>query len=331
MRNFLLSAMIGLSLFGTLGCADSKQASKQAATFTGQYRGKYPIHATVTVGMVADLVREIGGEYLEVTQLLGPTTDPHLYKPSRDDVNLLMKADIVFFNGLFLEGKMAETLHRLSEKKRSVAVAERLSPERLGHTESGHEHPDPHVWMDVSLWSEVARVIGDELSDYDPAHREGYLKRTMALRTKLDGLHQYGVKQIASIPDDQRVLVTSHDAFRYFGQAYGIDVQAIQGISTESEAGLQRMNELVDMLVTRRVKAVFVESSVPKESIESLLRGAENRDHKVTIAAELYSDAMGESGSYEGTYIGMMDHNLTSIARALGSETVPEGGFGKPK
>ena len=331
MRSFLLSTIVGLSLFSILGCGDSKQASKRVATFTGQYEGKYPIRATVTVGMVADLVREIGGEHLEVTQLLGSTSDPHLYKPTRDDVNSLMKADIVFFNGLYLEGKMAETLQRLTEKKRSVAVAERLSAERLGNTTSGHEHPDPHVWMDVSLWSEVAQAIGDELSEYDPAHKEDYIMRTQGLRNKLDALHQYGVEQIAGIPKDQRLLVTSHDAFRYFGRAYGIEVEAIQGISTESEAGLQRMNELVDMLVDRKVKAVFVESSVPKESIESLLLGAQNRGHKVTIAAELYSDAMGDSDKDEGTYIGMMDHNLSSIARALGSETVPEGGFGKPK
>ena len=241
MRSLLLSVLVALSLFGLPGCADSKQSSNKGAAFTGQYKGKYPIRATVTVGMVADLVREIGGEQLEVTQLLGSGVDPHLYKPTRDDVTLLTKADIVFFNGLYLEGKMAETLQRLSEKKRSVAVAERLSPERLGNTTTGHEHPDPHVWMDVSLWSEVAQVIGDELSAYDPSHKDEYQNRTKELRTKLDALHQYGVTQIASIPKDQRVLVTSHDAFRYFGRAYGIEVEAIQGISTESEAGLQRL------------------------------------------------------------------------------------------
>ncbi|MDX1927261.1 MAG: zinc ABC transporter substrate-binding protein [Pirellulaceae bacterium] len=328
MRSFLLFVIVGLSLFGVLGCVDSKK--KQGSSFSGQYQGQYPIRATVTVGMVADLVREIGGERLEVTQLLGSGVDPHLYKPTRDDVTLLTKADIVFFNGLYLEGKMAETLQRLSEKKRSVAVAERLNAEGLNAEHTGDEHPDPHVWMDVSLWSEVAQVIGDELSQYDPPHKEDYQKRTQELRAKLDALHQYGLTQIASIPKDQRVLVTSHDAFRYFGRAYGIEVEAIQGISTESEAGLQRMNELVDMLVSRKVQAVFVESSVPKESIESLLLGAQNRGHKVTIAAELYSDAMGDAGTYEGTYIGMMDHNLSSIARALGSTTVPEKGFGKP-
>ena len=327
MRSFLLSVITGLCLIGTVGCGDSKQSAKKAAASTGQFQGKYPIHATVTVGMVADLVREIGGEQVEVEQLLGATVDPHLYKPTRDDVSSLMKADLVFYSGLMLEGKMAETLKRMNEKKRSVAVAERLSAARLGNTASAHEHPDPHVWMDVSLWSEVAQVIGDELSEYDPTHKEDYLKRTQTLRGQLDALHQYGVQQIASIPADQRVLVTSHDAFRYFGKAYGIEVEAIQGISTESEAGLQRMNELVDMLVDRKVKAVFVESSVPRESIQSLLLGAQNRGHTVTIAAELYSDAMGDVGTYAGTYIGMMDHNLTSISRALGGESVPEDGF----
>ncbi len=311
-----------------LGCSNGN-ADADAKSAKAEFAGTYPIQATVTVGMVADLVREIGGEQVAVKQLLRSGVDPHLYKPTRDDVSALMKADIVFFNGLLLEGKMAETLHALARKKKSVAVAERLASERLGlpTTVSGSsEHVDPHIWMDVSLWSEVAQVIGDELSLYDPPHAEAYRERTKKMRSKLDALHQYGVQQIGNIPDDQRVLVTSHDAFRYFGKAYNIEVMAIQGISTESEAGLQRVNELVDMLVSRKVRAVFVESSVPRESIEALLLGAKSRGHQVTIAAELYSDAMGND-KYTGTYIGMMDHNLTSIAKALGSSTVPEGGF----
>ncbi len=322
----LVSVFIAILAAFTSGCTD-RTPEADAAAAKALYKGTHPIRATVTVGMVADLVREIGGDQVAVKQLLGSGVDPHLYKPTRDDVNALMKADIVFFNGLLLEGKMAETLHALSGKKRSIAVAERLSAERLGTTAATHEHPDPHVWMDVSLWSEVAQIIGDELSQYDPPHREQYQERTKLLRTKLDALHQYGVQHIGAISDDQRVLVTSHDAFRYFGKAYNIEVQAIQGISTESEAGLQRVNDLVDMLVARKVKAVFVESSVPRESIEALLLGAESRDHKVTIAAELFSDAMGDAGTNEGSYIGMMDHNLTSIAKALGSSSVPEGGF----
>ena len=329
MRGFV-SVVFALAVLVLSGCSNPN-AANDAAVAKGEFKGTHPIQATVTVGMVADLVREIGGEQVAVKQLLGSGVDPHLYKPTRDDVSALMKADIVFFNGLMLEGKIAETLHAISEKKRSVAVAERLSADRLGQSAAAHEHPDPHIWMDVSLWSDVAQVIGDELSQYDPSHAEQYQERTKQLRSKLDALHQYGVKHIAAIPDDQRVLVTSHDAFRYFGNAYHIEVEAIQGISTESEAGLQRVNDLVDMLVSRKVKAVFVESSVPRESIEALLLGASSRDHKVTIAAELYSDAMGDAGTYEGTYVGMMDHNLTSIAKALGSSSVPEGGFRQQK
>ena len=325
-RDLLSLALVTASAVLLIGCKESAKVTNPAPA-TSTYTGEYPIQATVTVGMVADLVREIGGERVDVKQLLGSGVDPHLYKPTRDDVSALMKADIVFFNGMMLEGKMAETLHSLAGKKRSVAVAERLSDERVGKSAEAHDHPDPHVWMDVSFWSEVAQVIGDELTAYDPPNTELYKERTRALRAKLDALHAYGVEQIGSIPSDQRVLVTSHDAFRYFGKAYGIEVEAIQGISTESEAGLQRVNDLVDMLVSRKVKAVFVESSVPKESIEALLLGASSRGHKVTIAAELYSDAMGDAGTYEGTYIGMMDHNLTSIAKALGGPAVPEGGF----
>jgi len=329
MRGFV-SVVFALVTLITSGCSNPN-AEQDASAAKAEFKGTYPIQATVTVGMVADLVREIGGEQVAVKQLLGSGVDPHLYKPTRDDVSSLMKADIVFFNGLMLEGKMAETLHTLSEKKRSIAVAEHLSAERLGHSAAAHEHPDPHVWMDVSLWSEVAQVIGDELSQYDPGHADQYRERTTALRSKLDALHQYGVQHIGAIPADQRVLVTSHDAFRYFGKAYKIEVQAIQGISTESEAGLQRVNDLVDMLVARKVKAVFVESSVPRESIEALLLGAASRYHKVTIAAELYSDAMGYADTHEGTYLGMMDHNLTSIAKALGSGSVPSGGFREQK
>jgi manganese/zinc/iron transport system substrate-binding protein len=181
--------------------------------------------------------------------------------------------------------------------------------------------------MDVSLWSRVAGAVGDELARFDPAHAEEYQTATAELQTKLEQLHAYGVRVIDCIPSAKKVLVTSHDAFRYFGSAYGIEVQAVQGISTESEAGLSRINELVDLLVSRKISAVFVESSVPKESIEALLRGAASRGQKVEIGGSLFSDAMGREGTYEGTYVGMMDHNLSTIARALGCPEVPANGF----
>jgi len=182
--------------------------------------------------------------------------------------------------------------------------------------------------MDVALWSQVAQGVGDELSAFDPKHATDYARATSQLRGELAQLHEYGRQVIGCIPPEQRVLVTSHDAFRYFGEAYGIEVQAVQGISTESEAGLSRINALVDMLVERQVGAIFTESSVPADSIRALLRGAEARGHTVRIPEQsLYSDAMGSEGSYQGTYIGMMDHNYSTIARELGCPNVPTGGF----
>lgn len=318
----LIGAWLSCLALVPVGCKDAAPSPGAAEA----YKGSYPIHATATVGMVADLVREVGGDEVQVKQLLGSGVDPHLYKPTRDDVQAILAGDVVFYNGLLLEGKMAETLERLGKSKPTCAVAAslKLPSEISGASE---HHPDPHVWMDVSLWSEAAQVTGDFFQRYDPPHAEAYAARTAKLREQLDRLHAYGKSVIGGVPEQSRVLITSHDAFRYFGRAYGMEVEAIQGISTESEAGLQRINELVDLLVDRKIGAVFVESSVPKESIEALLEGASARGHEVKIGGELYSDAMGASGTYEGTYIGMMDHNLTTIARALGSANVPEDGF----
>lgn len=319
-------AVVGVALIGLLWIAPGCKDAASSGSASGPYKGPYPIQATATVGMVADLVREVGGSEVQVKQLLGSGVDPHLYKPTRDDVQAILSSDVVFYNGLLLEGKMAETLERLGKTKPTCAVAAGLKlPDDIVGADLNH--PDPHVWMDVSLWSEAAQVTGDFLQRYDPPHAEQYAARTQALRERLDQLHAYGKTVMGAIPEKSRVLITSHDAFRYFGRAYGMEVEAIQGISTDSEAGLQRINQLVDLLVERKIEAVFVESSVPKESIEALLEGARSRGHQVKIGGELYSDAMGPDGTYEGTYIGMMDHNVTTIARALGSTNVPEDGF----
>lgn len=293
---------------------------------SAKYAGKGPIRVTATVGMVADLARKIGREHVQVTQLIGSGVDPHLHKPTRDDVQAILEGDVVLYNGLLLEGKMAETLERFGKSKPTCPVAGRVKLPAEVAGQSG-DHPDPHVWMDVSLWSQAAGVVGEFFAEFDPPHADDYQAATAKLREQLDRLHTYGQAVIAGVPEERRVLITSHDAFRYFGRAYGIEVQAIQGISTESEAGLQRINALVDLLVERKIQAVFVESSVPKESIEALLEGAAAHGHTVKIGGELYSDAMGNEGTYEGTYIGMMDHNLTTIARALGAPNVPAEGF----
>ncbi|MEZ6150778.1 MAG: zinc ABC transporter substrate-binding protein [Pirellulaceae bacterium] len=292
------------------------------------FSGEYPIEATVTIGMLGDLVRQIGGEHVRVTQLMGAGVDPHLYKPLRDAVLAIRSADIVFYNGLLLEGKMSELLAQHGRTHRTFAAGDTLTSDIVGGDDPHSGHPDPHVWMNVSLWSQVAEGVGKELAEFDPPHAEDYARATEQLRNELAALHAYGQQIVGCIPAEQRVLVTSHDAFRYFGEAYDVEVQAVQGISTESEAGLSRINELVDMLVARKVGAIFTESSVPQDSIRALLRGAESKGHQVRIPdTPLYSDAMGDAGTYSGTYIGMMDHNFTTIARELGCPRVPAGGF----
>ena len=279
-----------------------------------------------TVGMVADLVNQIGGDHTSVRQLMGSGVDPHLYKATRDDMQQIMSVDIVFSSGLMLEGRLQDTLEKVSAKRPVFAITSRLPAEMLLSPGGGTGHPDPHVWMDVAAWASCVDVIVDALSAQDASHADAFVANAASLREQLQALHEYGLASIASIPQSNRVLVTSHDAFGYFGRAYGLEVVGVQGLSTESEAGLQRINELVDLLVERKISAVFVESSVPRKNILALIDGAKSRGHEVKVGGELYSDAMGADGTYEGTYVGMLDHNITLVTRALGG-TVPEGGL----
>lgn len=284
------------------------------------------IKVVATVGMVADIVREVGGEHVTVEQICGSGVDPHLYKATRDDVATMSSADVIFYSGLMLEGKLTDTLIKLANKKTVVAVTKNLKEDHLLEPDDFAGHYDPHVWMDVSEWSNCVATVIETLVEYDPEHAEDYRKNANRFEEELKLLHEYGKTSLASIPEGKRVLVTSHDAFNYLGRAYGLEVQGVQGISTESEAGLQRVNELVDMLVERNVEAVFIESSVPRKSIDSLLEGVRSKGHEIKVGGELFSDAMGAEGSYEGTYVGMLDHNITTITRALGG-TAPEKGL----
>lgn len=333
MKQFLAVALIFSTLTGcnnsesgTTG-ADGTSGDSEAGIGTGSDSAR--MTAIATIGMVADIVRQVGGDHVAVTQIMGSGVDPHLYKATRDDVQTIMSGDIVFYSGLMLEGKMADTLIRVARSKPVIAVTEQLEESELLEPDDFEGHWDPHVWMDVSAWSRCVTVVSEALSKADPEHSSHYQSNAEAYRAELKALHEYGLKSIASVPEDSRVLVTSHDAFNYMGRAYGLDVQGVQGISTESEAGLQRVNELVDMLVERNVRAVFIESSVPRRSIDALVEGAKSRGHEVTIGGELFSDAMGESGTYEGTYIGMLDHNFTIVTRALGGDAPERGLNGK--
>jgi manganese/zinc/iron transport system substrate-binding protein len=292
------------------------------------YEGSYPYRAVATVGMVADIVQNVAGEKADVEHIIGAGVDPHAYNPTRGDVAALLKADIVFYAGLLLEGQMTDVLKKVSRSRPVYAVTERIEEEYLLQDEATG-HPDPHVWMDVQGWMKAVEVVSGTLAEFDPAHASFYKKNAAAYRAELAQLNAYAEKVIGAIPEDQQVMVTAHDAFRYLGRAYGIEVLGIQGISTESEAGLKDINRIVGILVERKIPAVFVETSVSDKNMRALVEGAASRGHSVEIGGELFSDAMGKAGTYEGTYIGMIDHNATTIARALGGNPPDKGMQGK--
>src|SRR5262245_8886010 len=265
--------------------------------------------------MVADIATNIGGEHVSVSALMGEGVDPHLYKASPADVSQLNRADIILYSGLHLEGKLAELLERMGHRKPTVGVAERIAQDKVLQDEHGAR--DPHVWFDASLWSEAAVAAADALATFDPPHADTYKQNLAAYQSRLAELHQYAKDHLATVAKERRVLVTAHDAFRYFGRAYELEVRGIQGISTDSEAGVRQVKELVDFIVERKIKAVFVETSVSDQNIRSLLEGCQARGHAVVIGGSLFSDAMGKAGTPEGTYEGMVKHNVDTIASAL--------------
>lgn len=274
------------------------------------------IKVTSTIGMIGDVVGNIGGEYVESTSLMKPGIDPHLYKATQGDINKLDEADIIFYNGLHLEGKMEDIFEKMSNEKPTVPVTKNVSTSVLLEGDDGSQF-DPHLWFNVQYWISAAEVIRDELIALDEENKTYYENNADEYITKMKELDAYAKEQIASIPEENRILVTAHDAFGYFGEAYGIKVMGLQGISTESEVGSKDVSELRDFLVENKIKAVFVESSVPKKTIEAVIEGAKSMGHEVKIGGELYSDAMGDEGTKEGTYLGMVRHNVDTIVSNL--------------
>lgn len=309
------------------GCGDPASGPKSVEPGAGgSTQSRTRPRIVTTVGMVTDIVREVVGDRAKVIGLLSEGVDPHLYKPTREDVKQLMEADVIFYSGLLLEGRMEEALKNIKGTKPVVAVAETLDPKVLRKPEKFEGHYDPHVWMNVAYWSQCVAAVARTMQAFDAANAAEYAARAAAYQQKLAKLDDYVRTAISSIPKNQRVLVTAHDAFGYFALAYGLEVKSVQGISTESEAGVADVNALVDFLVERKIAAIFVESSVSDKSLKAVMEGAAQRGWKVQVGGELFSDAMGAAGTYAGTYIGMLDHNATTIARALGGQ-VPENGF----
>jgi manganese/zinc/iron transport system substrate-binding protein len=312
-RSIFGTALILLYLVLTVTAC--KQTGQKSASSTDGTAKKLKV--TTTVGMIGYAAERIGGDHVEVRALMGPGVDPHLYKASEGDVQALAGTDVVLYGGLHLEAKLADLLEKLADTRTAVAVAESIPEDRLLGSENFAGMHDPHVWFDVELWKYAVSAVGDTLAKADAANAADYAANAEAYLAELDELHAYVKGRAAEVEESQRVLVTAHDAFRYFGRAYGFEVVGLQGISTESQAGTADVQKLAELIAKRKIRAIFVESSVPVRNIEAVREAVKSRGWEVTIGGELFSDAMGDAGTPEGTYPGMVRHNIDTIVDAL--------------
>lgn len=308
---WLLGSALALLALSTAGCGPVGDA------VLPDLSGKDELRVVTTVGMVQDAVERIGGERVRVEGLMGPGVDPHLYKASEGDVRRLERADAIFFVGLHLEAKMADVLERVGERRLARPCGEGIASERLRRPAAFGGQYDPHVWFDVGLWRGCVEEIRDALADADPAHAGLYRENARRYLAELDALDAEVRRKAATVPAERRVLVTAHDAFGYFGRAYGFEVVGLQGISTASEAGAKDVDRLASFIAERRIPAVFVESSVAPRTIEAVREAVRARGFDVQIGGELFADAMGSAGTPEGTYVGMVRHNVDTIVEAL--------------
>jgi len=275
------------------------------------------IRAVATIGQIADVVRNVAGDRVDLVGLMGPGIDPHLYRASEGDVVSLADADLVFYNGLHLEAKMADVFEKMGGTVTTVAVTDEIDRDDLLNPPEFEGAFDPHVWFDVSMWMSATEAIRDSFVEIDPEHAESYEANARAYLAELEELDRYVAEQAGRVPEQQRVLVTAHDAFNYFGEAYDFEVRGLQGISTATETGTADLSGLADFIVEREIPAIFVETSVPQRFIEALREAVASRGSQVGIGGSLFSDAMGDEGTPEGTYIGMVRHNIDTIVGGL--------------
>ena len=276
------------------------------------------VNVVTTTGMIADIVKNIGGDRVQVTALMGPGVDPHLYKASEGDVIRLQEADVIFYNGLHLEAQMGDVLERMNDFGiKTVAVTDQIDRSLLQSPPEFQGNYDPHVWFDVTLWMKAAEEVRDTLVELDSTSSSAYEANAKAYLAELEELHQYVLEQANTVPAEQRIVITAHDAFNYFGRAYGFDVRGLQGISTEAQAGTADVQALADFIVEKQIPAIFVESSVPQRNVEAVQAAVQAKGFEVKIGGSLFSDAMGSEGTPEGTYVGMVRHNIDTIVTAL--------------
>lgn len=293
-----------LAVIVVLGCKNNKEDN-----------GKLKV--VVTTSMLTDLVKNIGADLIEIEGLMGPGVDPHLYKASEGDVSKLFNADVIFYNGLHLEGKLVEVFEKMEAQKTTVALGEFLAKDGLIGSDYFASNYDPHVWFNIQYFKEFSDKVTSVLSEKDPKNAASFTANNLAFQQELDLLHTAVVNTIATLAPEKRILVTAHDAFNYFGKAYGFKVVGLQGLSTATEAGVQDVQKLSEYIIANKVKAIFIESSVPRRTIEALEAAVLSKGHQVSIGGSLYSDALGDGGSVEGTYVGMFLYNVKTIVNAL--------------
>ncbi|MBM4762881.1 zinc ABC transporter substrate-binding protein [Bacillus sp. B15-48] len=309
MKKFVVSVSL-LMLMVLVGC--TKETIGEGNESVNEQES---IRIVTTIAQISDPISEIGGDRVEVTSLMGPGIDPHLYQATQGDIRALQQADIIFYNGLHLEGNMGEIFANMSDSKMTFALGEVVNEDQLLLDEEGAI--DPHIWFDISLWKEALNGAVEQLKEYSPKDADYFEQNKLAYFTKLDELQSYSVNKIGEIQESKRILVTAHDAFGYFGRMNDIEVVGLQGLSTEDEIGISDIQSTVDLLIERQIPAVFIESSISDQSIKSVIEGAAAAGLEVSLGGELFSDAMGEYGTEEGTYLGMYRHNVDTIYKAL--------------
>lgn len=291
-----------------VGCGNNKENLNES--------GKINIVATTTI--IGDAVKEIGGDKINLEVLMGPGIDPHLYKASAGDMNKMYNGDLIIYNGLHLEGKMSDVLEQMEKfSKNTYAAADILDSSKLIESEDFEGSYDPHIWFDVQLWIEIVKGIEEKIIELDPENQAYYRENAQNYLKKLEELHNYAKSRVEELPKEKRVLITAHDAFNYFGLAYGFEVKGLQGLSTATEAGTADVRNLAEFIADKEISAIFIESSVPAKNMEALKNAVDSRGFTVEIGGELFSDSLGNPGTEEGTYIGTVKHNIDTIVEGL--------------
>lgn len=305
---FSLSILLLISMVGVLSCNKEEKSSS--------YQGNSSaLSLVVTTGFIYDIVSAVVGDKGNVIQIIGSGTDPHSYTPTRSDIVHIAQADVIFYNGLHLEGNLFNVFERLSKKKSVYSISSLVPRIEVIHTDDRVE--DPHIWMNALIWRDAVLAVQNIIVTHDPNNATWYTNNATSYATLLEDLHDNLLDLYAHIPRSRRILITSHDAFNYFGRAYGFEVYGIQGVSTIMEASLKTINTLIELVMERGVGAIFVESSVSSKYVQALIEGAENRGYSLKEGGVLYADSLGIAGERESTYIGMMEYNALTIVQAL--------------